>query len=124
MGDFRVKLDPIKRLAAMGHAGDGTAVGTGDEFEILGQFHHLVAVAHPHIQQRIALVIEVVANVVQQTRVHMQPDLGVAKFADIGAGDLAAKLLRHGLHAIADAQHRHPEFEHAGGGAGRGMGGN
>ena len=26
--------------------------------------------------------------------------------------DLAAQLLRHGLHAVADAEHRHAELEH------------
>jgi len=38
--------------------------------------------------------------------------LGVTEFAHRAILDLAAQLLRHGLHAVADAQHRHAQFEH------------
>ena len=32
----------------------------------------------------------------------------------LGVFDLAAQLRRHGLHAVADPQHRYPQFEHHG----------
>jgi hypothetical protein len=38
--------------------------------------------------------------------------LGVAELALGRALDLAAELAGHGLHAVADAQHRHAELEH------------
>ena len=37
---------------------------------------------------------------------------GKAELALVAALDLAAQLVRHGLHAVADAQHRHAELEH------------
>ncbi|MNW09567.1 hypothetical protein D3C71_2065940 [compost metagenome] len=37
----------------------------------------------------------------------------VAEFAAVGAFDLAAQLGRHGLHAVADAQHRQAQLEHS-----------
>jgi hypothetical protein len=39
-------------------------------------------------------------------------DLGIAELALAGALDLAAQLGGHGLHAVADAKHRHPDLEH------------
>ena len=38
--------------------------------------------------------------------------LGVAELALGGRRHAAAELLRHGLHAVADAEHRHAELEH------------
>src|SRR5690606_34952746 len=51
---------------------------------------------------------------IQQARMAVCADFGVAKFAVVGIADLAAQLLRHGLHAVADAQHRHAQLEHRG----------
>src|SRR6185436_10310374 len=34
-----------------------------------------------------------------------------AELAHLACFDLAAELLRHGLHAVADAEHRHAELE-------------
>src|SRR4051812_41494941 len=41
-----------------------------------------------------------------------RPHLGVAEFADLAVLDLAAQLLGHCLHAVANAQHRHAQLEH------------
>ena len=38
--------------------------------------------------------------------------LGVAELADFAGFDAAAELLRHGLHAVADAEDRDAELEH------------
>ncbi len=37
---------------------------------------------------------------------------GIAEFAHLAVFHLAAQLRRHGLHAVADAQHRHAQLEH------------
>ncbi len=72
----------------------------------------LVAVAHPHIEAEHAVVIHVVFDAVEQLRLADQIDAGIAELANIGALHLAAELLGHGLHAIADAEQRHTEIEH------------
>ena len=53
-----------------------------------------------------------VFNVVQQTAVAFYLHLSVTKFADGGAFYLAAHLFGHGLHAVANAQHRYAEGEY------------
>ena len=45
-------------------------------------------------------------------RVAARAHLGIAEFAHLAGLDLAAQLPRHGLHAVADAQHRHAQIEH------------
>ncbi len=37
---------------------------------------------------------------------------GITEFAQMAVVDLAAKLLGHRLHAVANAKHRHAEFEY------------
>ncbi len=54
-----------------------------------------------------------VGNVLEQRGVAMGPHLGVTELALVPAFHLAAQLLRHGLHAVADAQHRHAQLEHS-----------
>src|SRR5690606_22151878 len=76
--------------------------------------HHLVAVAHPDVEQRFAVgVVDVVADVAEQHGLALQLDLGVAEFADVGTLHPAAELFGHGLHAVADAEHRHAHVEYA-----------
>ena len=41
----------------------------------------------------------------------MRAHLGIAEFAMRAGFDLAAQLLGHGLHAVADAQHRHAQIK-------------
>ena len=61
-----------------------------------------VAVAHP---DRIALAD--LPDAVEQRRRLGHLDLGAAEFAVMAGLDLAAELMRHGLLAVADAEHRH-----------------
>ena len=53
-----------------------------------------------------------VGDVVEQLGVAARAHCGEAEFALVAAFDLAAQLVRHGLHAVADAQHRHAQLEH------------
>ena len=53
-----------------------------------------------------------ILDAVEQLRVAARAHFGVAELAHLAGLDLAAELLRHGLHAVADAEHRHAELEH------------
>ena len=53
-----------------------------------------------------------VLNAVQQLGVAARTHFGVAKFALVAALHLAAQLLGHGLHAVANAQHGQAQLEH------------
>ena len=66
---------------------------------------------HPHIQQTEAFLRGVIFNVPQQRGVTTRADLRVTEFTMSGGFHLTAELGRHGLHAIANSQHRHTEFE-------------
>ena len=68
----------------------------------LRQLGDAVAVAHP---DRIALAD--LPDAFGERRRLRHLDLGAAEFAVMAGLDLAAELLRHGLLAVADAEHRH-----------------
>ena len=53
VGDFRVELQGVKAALLVRHAGDGRAIGGGDELETRRQRRDLVAMAHPDIQQAV-----------------------------------------------------------------------
>jgi hypothetical protein len=89
-------------------------VGAGDELEAVGHLLDAVAVAHPDVEQAVALGGGVILDVAQQPRVTARTDLGVAVFVVVGVDHLAAEVLGHRLHAVADAEHRHAELEHLG----------
>src|SRR5258706_9414896 len=59
-----------------------------------------------------SLGIAAVFDAVEQLRMAAGPDLGVAEFAYQPVFHHAAKLRRHGLHAIADAQNGDAGLEH------------
>ena len=48
----------------------------------------------------------------QQLALADHVDTGITEFTQVGTFHLAAKLLGHGLHAVADAQYRHIQVEH------------
>ena len=51
-------------------------------------------------------------DVLQQLRVTVGADFGVTELAVVAPAHLAAELHGHGLHAVADAQHRHARVPH------------
>jgi hypothetical protein len=53
-----------------------------------------------------------VLDAVEQRGVAAGADLGVAELALCPASTLPPSCCRHGLHAVADAQHRHAQLEH------------
>ena len=63
-------------------------------------------------EQPVAVGIDAVLDVAQQRRMAARTHFGVAEFVH-GAGlDATAELRGHGLHAVADAEHRDAELEH------------
>ena len=100
--DFEMELRGVEFALVVGDHGDrrvGRGAG-GDK--ALRQLGDAVAVAHPH---RIFLADLPDAVGERGRRRHF--DLGAAEFAVMAALDLAAELRRHGLLAVADAEHRH-----------------
>jgi hypothetical protein len=62
------------------------------------------------VKQAVALGVDPVLDVAQQRRMAARAHLGIAELVH-GAGlDAAAELRRHGLHAVADAEHWHAEL--------------
>jgi hypothetical protein len=82
------------------------------QLEAFRHVEHLVAVAHPDLQHAVAFVGDEVVDAVQQFGMAAGAHFGVAEFAHFAVFDLAAQLGRHGLHAVADAEHRDAQFEH------------
>jgi hypothetical protein len=68
--------------------------------------------AHPDVEQPMTLTIAAVLDALEQGRVAAGAHFGIAEFAPARAFDLAAQLRGHRLHAVADAEHGHAEFEH------------
>ena len=62
-------------------------------------------------EHAVAFVRREVGRAVEQLGVAVRADFGVAEFTVVGEADDTAQLLRHGLHAVADAQ-RHAQLEH------------
>ena len=119
VGHFRVELYAVELLLFPGHGRNRAARGRGGHGEGVGGFGDFIAVAHPYIQQRVAgLGVDVVFDVFEQRAFCVQANLGVAKLTLVRAFYLAAQLLGHGLHAVADTKYRQAHFEHALGGAG------
>ena len=64
--------------------------------------------AHPDL-----LAPALVPDALEQHAIIRQIDERAAELAMVGALHLAAQLVAHRLHAVADAQHRHARLEHA-----------
>jgi hypothetical protein len=69
-------------------------------------------VAHPHFQHAVAFVRDEVGDLAEQRGMAARAHFGITELAHQAVLDLAAELRGHGLHAVADAQHRHAELEH------------
>src|SRR5690606_12139702 len=92
--------------------GDRAARRAGDDVEAGRDIGDLVAVAHPDVEAEYAIIVHVVLDTVEQLRLADQVDARIAELTHFRALHLAAQLLGHGLHAIADAEQRHAQIEH------------
>ena len=68
--------------------------------------------AHPDLEHAVALRRGKVFNAFEQFGVAVGAHLGITKLARGAGFHLAAQLLRHGLHAVANTQHGNTEFKH------------
>ena len=110
--DFGVELHGVVAARFVGHAGDGAGRRGGHDLEAGRQLGDLVAVAHPDLEHAVAFGRDEVFDALEQFGVTMGTHFGVAEFAGVRAFDFAAQLGGHGLHAVADAQHRDIQLEH------------
>jgi hypothetical protein len=101
--DLGVELDAVELPFGRLEGGDRRRVGAAGHGRPLGRRGNGVAVAHP----RRLLLGEARGE---------RPLEAHARLAELpGAGlDAAAEVLRHQLHPVADAEHRHPELVQAG----------
>lgn len=106
MGHFRMELHPVPAARIVGEGGHRDAVGLRGDLEARRRYRDVVAVAHPHVQprRRAGMVLQAFEQPVGRH----QRDGGVAEFALVGRLGGPAQLHGHGLHAVADAQDRHP----------------
>ena len=111
MRHFRMKLHTVEVPCLVGHTGNRCTVGAGHQFETGRQIDHAIAMTHPHVEQAVAFVAGVVFDVFQQLRVAACAHLRIAVFVMVRRFDLAAQLFGHGLHAVADAEHRHAQLK-------------
>ncbi len=112
VGHLGMELHPVVAALVVGHAGQRRVVGLGDHPEAGRHLDDPVTVAHPHVQQAVALGRGVVLDILQQPRVAAGAHLGVAVLVVAGGLHPPAELVGHGLHAVADAEHRHAQSEH------------
>jgi hypothetical protein len=106
MRHFRVKLHRIEFSDVIGDDRDRRARRLGDGAEAVGHLGDAVAMAHPDV-----VFAAHFPHAVEQRAVIGDLDGGAAEFAMMAGLDGAAELLRHGLFAVADAQHRHASGE-------------
>ena len=109
VGHFRMELHAVETLVGIFHRRDRAAGRERRQMETVRQFGDLVTVAHPHIQLVGTVMI---IQAIKQGDTVDGGHFGITEFPQFGTFHLAAQLLGHGLHAVADAQYRHAQFEH------------
>ena len=107
-----MELHAVVAARLVGHAGDRAARRRGHRHEARRQLGDAVAVAHPDVEQAVAFGIGLVLQAVEQPGVAARPHPRRAELAVVAPLDRAAELRRHGLHAVADAEHRHAGLPH------------
>nr|GFD16369.1 hypothetical protein [Tanacetum cinerariifolium] len=65
-GHFRVELHAVVAAGVVGHAGDRAAWGAGQNMELSWHLGDLVTVAHPHVEAKQAVSVDVIFNAVEQ----------------------------------------------------------
>ena len=115
MRHFRVELDGVELAALVSHRGNRARRGRRHLDETSWQFHDGITVAHPDLEHAVTFRAVEVGNVVEQCRMAVGANFGVSEFTGLacclGGHDLAAQLLGHGLHAVANSKHRNTELE-------------
>ncbi|OIQ73440.1 hypothetical protein GALL_449230 [mine drainage metagenome] len=106
-----MELHGIKTTRLIGHAGDRTTVSAGHELEAWRQLGDFVTVTHPDFEHAMAHGTGVVLDTVEQIGMAMGAYIGGTKLTLMSTADHATQLVRHGLHAIANTQHRNTQLK-------------
>ena len=106
--DLGMELHRVEAARRVGDRREGRVVGDADHLEAGRQAGDAVAVAHPY-----GVALALAPHPLEQGRVGDHLDLGAAELAVMPRLDGAAELRRHGLLAVADAEHRHARLEDA-----------
>src|SRR2546423_2475140 len=107
-----MKLNAVETTRFVCDTRDRTRFSRGHEFESWRYLHHLIAVAHPHLEHAVSFRRAQIFNALEQPGVASCTYLRITEFSDPAGLDLAAKLLSHRLHAVADAEHGNAKLEH------------
>src|ERR1700712_3104187 len=112
VGHFRMELHAVVATGIVGHAGDRAAWGAGQNVELSRHLGDLVTVAHPHVETEQAVSVDMIFDAVEQAALANHIDTGITEFTQFGTFDLAAQLLSHGLHAVADTEDRNTQVKY------------
>ena len=107
-----MELHAVETARFVGNAGQRRVAGLCDDAEAGRQGVDSVAMAHPDVEQAVALRAGMVLDIAQQPGMAARAHLRIAVLALARRGDAAAELRGHSLHAVADAEHGHTEVEH------------
>ena len=103
MCDFRVELNSVEASSLISHTGNGASRSRAHQFESRRHFSDFVAVAHPNLQIALAVFIRKVGYILQEFCVAVFTNFCVAELTLSTVFNLAAELLSHCLHAVANA---------------------
>ena len=101
-----MELHPVELAGHVLDGADRRVGGAGDDLEAGRNGLDVVAVAHP---DRALAVDE--ETVEERSRLPLGKQVGMAELALAGRHHLAAEVAGEQLHAVADAEDRHAEFE-------------
>ena len=110
--DFRVKLHGIKTAGLIGHTCNRASRRGRHDLKAFRQLSDFVTVAHPDLEHAKAFRCGKVFNALKQFGMTVRTNLCVTKFAGESGFYLAPQLCGHGLHTIANAQHRQAQLKH------------
>src|SRR5689334_3335546 len=101
-----MKLHAVEPTRLVRHARDRTALGRGHQLEARRHVDDFVAVAHPDFEEAVTFGCAQILDPVEKLGMTPGAYFSVPEFAHGTGFDFPAKLLRHRLHAVADAEHR------------------
>ena len=100
---LRVELNSVEASSLISHTGNGASRSRAHQFESRRHFSDFVAVAHPNLQIALAVFIRKVGYILQEFCVAVFTNFCVAELTLSTVFNLAAELLSHCLHAVANA---------------------
>ncbi len=106
-----MELHTVIAARFVGHRGDRCVRARAHGAKSLRDRLDAIAVAHPHVEHGASFLIRAIGDAVEQATGRVGRHFGVAELAVLARRDTSAELLRHRLHAVADAEHRDAEFE-------------